>query len=89
MQEIKTFRRPIRKSKVAIPLFGLITIFVGSIIVILLYTDLQNPNNLYEFLYILLIGIGFIINSIGIEFDSGPYFLKISNIREITFSRKI
>lgn len=65
MQEIKTFRRPIRKSKVAIPLFSLITIFVGSIIVILLYTDLQNPKIRNEFIYILLTGIGFILNSIG------------------------
>lgn len=65
MQEIKTFRRPIWKGKMAIPLLIVVIVLMTGLIIIPLYVDLQNLTKFSRYLYILCTGSCGIIIGIG------------------------
>ena len=65
MQEIKTFRRPIWKGKMAIPLLIVVIVLMTGLIIIPLYVDLQSLTKFSRYLYILCTGSCGIIIGIG------------------------
>lgn len=65
MRQIKTFKRPLWKAKMAIPLLIVSIVYVGGLIFALLYINLQDPKNNMHFWYVLFTGLGALIMMIG------------------------
>ncbi len=65
MQEIKTFKRPLTKSSIAILIVISIIVLIAGIIIVLLYANLQDSRKINFFIFLILSTISVTISASG------------------------